>query len=103
MILFRDIQRSLSKLFTSLSSSKQASNERIEIQVRDTKSKIISKKDFIVPLGTEKPISDHFQLDSSIGYLLQFAVYSYKIKGENTQMKNCFRGIHLFEDNFEIY
>jgi hypothetical protein len=66
-------------VYTSLNSSKRARNERVEIQVRDKRNRVIATKDFVVAFGTKKPVSDHFQLETSLGYVFQFAVYSYKI------------------------
>ena len=45
----------------------------------DKRKKILAKDEIIFALGAKKQVSDHFDLDTGTGYMIQFAVYSYKL------------------------
>lgn len=65
-------------IFTSLSDEPNTKTERVEIQIRDHKS-VLAEDEVLIALGDKERVSDHFSLETSNGYLFQFAVYSYRL------------------------
>ncbi|UCG90390.1 MAG: alpha/beta fold hydrolase [Candidatus Heimdallarchaeota archaeon] len=66
-------------IFTYLRDEENIKTDRLEIQIRDGKKKILVEDEIIIALGDKKKVSDHFSLDTGKGYLFQFAVYSYRL------------------------
>ncbi|UCE13411.1 MAG: alpha/beta hydrolase [Candidatus Heimdallarchaeota archaeon] len=65
-------------IFTSLNDEENATTERLEIQIRDHK-RVLAEDEVLIALGDKEKVSDHFSLETSNGYLFQFAVYSYRL------------------------
>lgn len=55
-----------------------AETEHIEIQIKN-EGKVVLTKEHYFALGFKKPVCDNFEIDTTLGYSLQFAVYSYKL------------------------
>ncbi|MFX0210790.1 MAG: hypothetical protein ACFFDT_32725, partial [Candidatus Hodarchaeota archaeon] len=66
-------------IFANLRSKKNIKNELLEIQVRDGKNKLLVEDEILFALGVKEKVSDHFSIDTGNGYLIQFAVYSYRL------------------------
>lgn len=66
-------------VFTYLRSEKKIKRERLEIQIHDNNKRILAEDEIIFALGAKKQVSDHFNLDTGRGYMIQFAVYSYRL------------------------
>ncbi|UCG01769.1 MAG: alpha/beta hydrolase [Candidatus Heimdallarchaeota archaeon] len=58
---------------------KEARNERLDIQIFDNENKKIAQKELFIGLGYKKEIGDVFEVETTLGYCFQFAVYSYKL------------------------
>ncbi len=67
-------------VFTYLRNEKKIKRERLEIQIRDKKKRVLADDEIIFALGAKKQVSDHFNLDTGTGYMIQFAVYSYRLQ-----------------------
>ncbi|MFX0123975.1 MAG: esterase/lipase family protein [Candidatus Hodarchaeota archaeon] len=66
-------------VFTYLRSEKNIKHEQLEIQICDKKKRVLVDDEVIFALGAKKQVSDHFNLDTGKGYMIQFAVYSYRL------------------------
>ncbi len=66
-------------IFTYLRDEENIKTERLEIQIRKGKRKILIEDEIIIALGDKEEVSDHFSIDTGSGYLFQFAVYSYRL------------------------
>ncbi|MFW9915900.1 MAG: esterase/lipase family protein [Candidatus Thorarchaeota archaeon] len=66
-------------IFAYLRNEENIKNERLEIQIRDNKRKLLAEEEVIFALGDRERVSDHFSLDSKVGYEFQFAVYSHRL------------------------
>ena len=66
-------------VYTQLDTRKKAKSRTLEIQIRNEDDKFLKQHKMIIPLGTQSPVSDQFQIDGGFGYIFQFAVYSYRI------------------------
>ena len=66
-------------IFTYLRDEENIKTERLEIQIRKGKRKVLIEDEIIIALGDKEEVSDHFSIDTGTGYLFQFAVYSYRL------------------------